>query len=387
MPRKGENIRKRKDGRWEGRFVRHEFSGSKSKSCSVYANSYKEVKEKLYQAKNQMLHQMDEHVTQNSSSSAVLFANVAEDWLAYVLESRKYSTYVKYRRIYDKYVLDFLRGQNISDISQELVEREMANREQTAEEHTISVSLQKSIYCVMNQILSYASKKYHIALNPLKREQPKGKTDTKPIQIFQTSEQQALLGFLQKDMDLHKLGIFMCLYTGMRLGELCALKWADIDMENRIIHISSTIQRLPVRHPQEGAPKTTLMETAPKSICSRREIPICDMLFQQLKQLKHGDSYVIGGKKAVDPRTYQKKFASYLKEANIPYRSFHTLRHTFASTCAANGTDPKALSEILGHSGVQITLNRYVHPSMETKRNILNMLHNGYMGQKLGQVS
>ena len=88
----------------------------------------------------------------------------------------------------------------------------------------------------------------------------------------------------------------------------------------------------------------------------------------------------------VDPRTYQKKFASYLEKAGITYQSFHTLRHTFASNCAAMGTDAKALSEILGHSSVQITLNRYVHPSMETKRQILNMLYEDFKGQKRGQA-
>lgn len=380
MARRGENIRKRKDGRWEGRYTYRVEGEDKSRVRSVYAKSYNEVRKKLSEAKQPA----EEPAKQKTEGKNILFVDVAAEWLSYVAETKKYSTYVKYKQVYDKYLSDFFHGQKLGSITAETVEsRIFPDILEKFQVEELSGSLKKSICCIINRILSYASKKYHITVGPIRLEQQK--TSKKPIQVFLVPEQQKLMDFLGRNMDLYKFGILLCLYTGLRLGELCALKWTDVDLENRVIYVTSTVQRLPVPNPVPGGPKTVLIETEPKSFCSRREIPICDALYPLFLEILHQEKYVIGGNRPADPRTYQKKYASYLAAAGVDYRCFHTLRHTFASNCAACGADTKALSEILGHSNVQITLNRYVHPSMQLKRGYLNLLHAGFSGQNVGQ--
>ena len=169
----------------------------------------------------------------------------------------------------------------------------------------------------------------------------------------------------------------------MRLGELCALKWTDIDFENRTVTVNRTVQRLAVG---DQVSKTVLMETDPKSESSRRTIPLTAPILERLLNLKEDKPYVFGGEKPQDPRTLQYGFKRLLKEAQVEERNFHILRHAFATNCIENGMDAKALSEILGHSDVKITLNRYVHPTMDTKREQIGMLSDFY-GQICGQAA
>ena len=182
-------------------------------------------------------------------------------------------------------------------------------------------------------------------------------------------------------MDISKAGIFLCLSTGLRLGEICSLKWVDIDQERRLLHVNRTVQRIKSK---EGPAKTVLLETAPKSVFSNREIPMPDTLLALLMPFKKaGQEYILCTNKPMEPRTYQNHFKRYLGETKIPNYNFHTLRHTFATNCIDSGMDIKSLSEILGHSNVQITLDRYVHPSMDTKRKYINALSVDY-GQLCG---
>lgn len=174
----------------------------------------------------------------------------------------------------------------------------------------------------------------------------------------------------------------MCLFTGLRLGEICALKWSDIDLENRILTVNSTVQRL---YTEGYKTMTALIETMPKSECSRREIPLSDTALEIFASFTTDTKYVFGGDKPLEPRTLQYQFKKILKDAKLPDKNFHILRHTFSTNCIEGGTDVKSLSEMLGHSDVQITLNRYVHPSMDTKRQYMNDLSKFY-GQICGQA-
>ena len=166
---------------------------------------------------------------------------------------------------------------------------------------------------------------------------------------------------------------------GLRLGEICALKWDDIDFESRTLHINRTVQRLECQDNASGK-KTILYEGTPKTPHSVREIPIPEFLYSIL--LSYHTScegvYFLHPFTPMDPRTYQYKFQSFLRKANIEPTHFHALRHTFATNCINSGADAKSVSEILGHADVNITLNRYVHPGMENKRNILNSMTSQY---------
>lgn len=370
MPRRGENIRKRKDGRWEGRYCTREPGTGKSIPHSVYAKSYGEVKQKLYKAK------MGKERMEEKASAKISFNIVAEEWLNFVRNERKQATYTKYRLIYEKYLYPKVGNLLFSEWNSKL----LADLYLNSSGEFLSDSLQKSISCVLNQIASYAST--HYALNAVHGPAPKHRSIRKPVEVLSFSEQTRLLQYLYTEMDIYKLGIILCISTGVRLGELCALKWEDIDFEENLLNINATVQRITV----EGYnTKTTLLEGPPKSSFSRREIPISGELTRLLLSYhrKH-EKYLFEGRKPVEPRTYQYKFQRYLQSAGIKKRNFHILRHTFATNCIHNGIDIKSLSDILGHSDVKITLNRYVHPTIEDKRRHMNTLFAVY-GQLVGQ--
>lgn len=365
MARRGENIRKRSDGRWEGRYII--CINDRKKYRSVYGHSYREVRQKLLNSKNESPQQ---HTDSNAFDPDI--DEIGQLWLNNIKETRKYSTYCKYADIYNKHIRELFGSIKIKKINSDIVLQALPKG--------LSASLSKSIYCVFNQILSYGNRCYNTTNTVLNA----GKTRIvpKPVQTMSLSDQKKLCNYLLADLDSCKLGILICLYTGLRLGEICALKWEDIDFQCKIIHINRTVQR--VRADQENE-KSFLYEGAPKTPCSVREIPIPEFLFPFLLKYKDRGTYVLNGASPMEPRTYQYKFHSYLDKALVQQSNFHVLRHTFATNCISNGADVKSVSEILGHSSVNITLNKYVHPSMGTKRNILDSL-SSINGQNSGQI-
>ena len=172
------------------------------------------------------------------------------------------------------------------------------------------------------------------------------------------------------------MGVFICLYTGIRIGELCALQWRDISFNEKVIVIGHTMQRLQNDDPN-ALNKTKIIITEPKSKASLRTIPLPDFVVHVIKPLAGLPSaYILSGecKTMIEPRTMQNKFKGYLDKGQISDANFHSLRHTFATRCIEAGFDIKTLSEILGHSSVKITLDRYVHSSMELKRSNMEKL-------------
>lgn len=366
MSRRGENIRKRSDGRWEGRYMIYSSDGHK-KYRSVYSHTYKGVKQKLMQFKaNTVIMQTSQFET-DADKQSVTIDDLSQQWLAYVLNHRKYSTYRKYAGIYEKYI-----QKSFGDIMTEELRPDMIA---SALSKDLSASLYQSIYCVFNRILNYGSQYYRtdkIHLVPVLT-----RNSAKPIGTLNIYEQKKLVDYLLKDTDLYKTGILICLFMGLRLGEICALKWEDIDLQNRILHINRTVQRLDCVN-TESTNKTILFEGPPKTIHSIREIPVPEFLYDILLSYSNSPCkgiYFLNSTTPMDPRTYQYKFQSILKKAGIESTHFHALRHTFATNCINSGADAKSVSEILGHANVNITLNRYVHPDMDTKRNILNSIY------------
>lgn len=373
MARHGENIRKRSDGRWEGRYLVKR--GEEKSYVSVYDRSYDEVKKKLLRQKN-ILNGLI--IPAGAADSAqcrltdILFTDAADEWLENVKETRKPSTYEKYRAVYHKHLKIIASGLMVSDITEQLVREAVPN--------TLEESLAKSIYCVLNQILKFASRRHSVHVAEIKK--PDLNLRSKPARAFTRKEQSKLISVLHQEMDIFKLAVLLCLYIGLRLGELCALKWSDIDFGNGTLSVRRTVQRL---HVESGRTKTALVETEPKSESSSREIPLSDDLLKFLLGFQNNKEYIFGGDGPADPRTVQNHFKKILKEAGVESKNFHMLRHTFATNCIEKSVDPKSLSEILGHSNVGITLNRYVHPSMDTKRKHLDSLSVFY-GQIHGQA-
>lgn len=377
MARRGENIRKRKDGRWEGRYCVITDTGKKTRS--VYAATYTEIKKKLAYAKeateeNPLNQAIQRTVTTMTVTNKTTFRDMALAWLGYIREKRKYSTYVKYRDLYDKYLTE-LDGVLFENLSEQIISDKLSllnTRESSALKH--------SVYGVLNQIVRFGNEKGGYSVTPFVRKRDNNRK--KAIEILNVSEQQKLFAVLYKGADSYKKGILICLFTGLRLGEISALKWSDINFETKTLQVNMTVQRIAV----EGySTKTILYENPPKSECSLREIPLSDSMIEVLRSIPRRGIYVLNGNRPVEPRTFENKLKSYLKEAGIAPRNFHTLRHTFATNCIESGMDVKSLSEILGHADVQLTLNRYVHPTIETKRHHMNSLCSIY-GHFYGQL-
>ena len=199
------------------------------------------------------------------------------------------------------------------------------------------------------------------------------------ISIFTDSEYNKLKSYLSIGTDNRKLGIIIAMLTGIRIGELCALKWEDIDLEREDIFINKTIQRIKSADPTTKA-KTKIIIDTPKSKASIRKIPIPEILLSKLRKFKSDDdSYVLTNtKKYIEPRVYQRYFKSYLEARNIRDYNFHVLRHTFATRAIAKSVDIKTVSVLLGHTDVNFTMKKYVHPNMEHKRTQIEKVAVGF---------
>lgn len=377
MSRRGDNIRKRADGRWEGRY-RIVCENGQTRYRSVYGRSYGEVKEKLTSVIQSAcrIGELSENEPAAMGQAALNgfdFCALAEEWLQEIEKNRKYSTYIKYKNIYQCHIRELFSDDTCLCMTNGHIQEQVSALD-------VSGSTRHSMLAVIKQTLRYAEKQYGCPMPSITNSSVQSKPHS--IVILNRTEQARLMQFLHEDMDISKAGIFLCLSTGLRLGEICSLKWGDIDPERRLLHVSRTVQRI---KSMEGPSRTMLLETAPKSVFSNREIPVPDALLSLLMTFrKTNQEYILCRDKPMEPRTYQNHFKRYLERIEIPGYNFHTLRHTFATNCIDSGMDIKSLSEILGHSNVQITLNRYVHPSMDTKRKYINALSADY-GQLCGQ--
>lgn len=371
MPRKGENIYKRKDGRWEGRFIKEHING-KAKYGYVFARSYKEVKEKLSYAK---INNSNNIQVANMLTNSLQFSQIVEEWFHTKSFQCKKSSLVKYEYIINKYLLPHFGQNDIQEITRDNVQAFISDLlEQGGRKHQgPAPKTVNGIISVMKNIFDYATVNKGYTL--MSFTDLYVKQIQKPMRILSSAEQDILTKHLIANLNFTNLGILISLYTGIRIGELCALKWEDISFEDKCVHIHNTMQRLQTKNISNK--KTEIVISSPKSISSIRSVPIPEELFRlMLEQKGISHSFILTGNanRYVEPRTMQNRFKAILKKCNIANANFHSLRHTFATRCIELGFDLKSLSEILGHASVNITLNRYVHPSMELKTKHMNML-------------
>lgn len=354
MPRMGENIRKRKDGRYEGRYADGYKSDGTVKYRSVYGKTYSEVKQKLYGAVSGKIS------LESVPKSKISVSQVSYMWLQSKKPYIKQSTYSHYLLVVEKHINTNFKKTRITELTDSTIQNFSANLIQALKPKTV-----RDILTVLGQVLDYANEQG--LCNKLSERIKLPKDSAKTMKILSPVEQQRLVMFLKLGLDLQKLGILICLYTGIRLGEICGLRWEDIDFANGIIKVRRTIQRIG----NETGGTKFLIDT-PKTQKSIRDIPVPDFLMSYLRECRCSNlsAYVLTGTtQFTQPRTYQNRFKAYLRDCGLPEEfHFHTLRHTFASRAIELGFDPKTLSEILGHANVNITLNRYVHSSMDLKR-------------------
>lgn len=372
MPKRGENIRKRKDGRWEGRFKIGNDSNGKTLYHSVYAKSYSEVKEKM---KNGRV--LDAVKEKNESDNEITFSEVLFLWLDSIRISVKESTYYRYEYIINRHICPELGVLKLSQITSQLINTFLDCKSKGGrldKKGGLSPSYVKSIMLIIKAAIDFATDEE--LCKPLRTKINKPVDKSKELPILCETDQRRLEDHLRCNMDITGIGIMISLYSGLRIGEICALTWDDIDLTNKVIHVRHTIARVRAKQNNITA-KSILIVDEPKTKASRRDIPISTVLMPLLSDAKkHSESiYVASDKKDfVSPRTYEYRYHQALKECGVEQVNYHALRHTFATRCVAAGVDIKSLSEMLGHANAAITLNTYVHSSMDMKRNQLEKL-------------
>lgn len=353
MPRHGENIFKRKDGRWEARYVKETAHNGAKKYGSVYARTYREVK-----IKQQM--RIIEPRTCNDKPRLTI-GEVLTEWLNESKNHLKISSHQKYSAIFANHIsrqigdlpLKNLTPNIITQFTDGLLSEELSRE-------TVNLVL-----TVLGKGLTKAKEKYKAAVPEIHLL----KTAKAQTRVFSESEQRILVRHLLPLGDVFSFGILLTLYTGLRIGEVCALKWEDITDDT--IHIRKTMQRL---KNAEGV--TEVMMLPPKTASSDRIVPIPAALKEIIGQRRQESGYVLTrpNGKFTEPRLLQNKFTKLLAECGVEKVNFHTLRHTFATRCVESGVDIKTLSELLGHSDVKTTLNRYVHSSFDLKQKSVDKL-------------
>lgn len=216
------------------------------------------------------------------------------------------------------------------------------------------------------------------ALFPLERNRSIFPTEREhqDLEVLSVANQRKIINYVRENFTFRNLGIFICLSTGIRIGEVCALTWDDIDTDSGIIHIRKTIQRIYIN--DNGTKKTELLIDTPKTATSMRDIPMIKDLYDLLKPLKkvvRNDYYVLtNDAMPTEPRTYRNYYKKLLNTLNIPPIKFHGLRHSFATRCIESKCDYKTVSVILGHSDISTTLNLYVHPNYDQKKKCIDKM-------------
>lgn len=344
MARRGENIYKRKDGRYEGRYIKYYNVSGKAIYGYIYSKNYAEIKDKLAQCKA-------EKQPSHKGSNTLLC-----DWLDLWLKSQailKPTT----KRIYGSHIKNHINPQ-IGNIPLKKLSTEVLQN--FINDLNLSVSTIKTVFSTLKSSLSEAEDKGYVKNVWSKVKLPKKENSI--VRVLSTAEQQRLEKSLVDNADI---GILICLYTGLRIGELCALKWKDINFESSILTVNGTQART----------ENGIEIISPKSKTSKREIPMPSFLIEKIKALQTKSEFVISRYgKPFDVRTYRRHFKNILKSENLPNIKFHSLRHTFATRALEVGMDYKTLSEILGHSSVSITLDLYAHSLKEHKKKEMNKL-------------
>ncbi len=362
MARRGSNIYKRKDGRFEGRVPVGYQENGKIKYKSVYARTLSEVKEKMSDVYS---------IRQNQPVSAIKLTvrDAAEQWLSSAKLRVKESSYANYVNIVNKHILPILGGEMMMNLTtsklNDFINFKLVSGRINGK-GGLSAKSVRDIMMVYRSIENYAAREFGIKETHFTMP----KIEKKQTDILTFAERKRLENYLIHNQNKTNIAVLLCLFTGLRVGELCGLKWEDIDFDNAVLYVKRTVQRVS----KNG--KSQVIIGTPKSKTSVRTVPIPAFVLDILNDYKsYGEFYIITGKsKSTEPRTMQNRFKSILKLCSIRNVNFHLLRHTYATVCIEKGFDPKTLSELLGHADAAITLNRYCHPSMQIKKDYVSRL-------------
>lgn len=318
----------------------------------------------------------------NVTNQKILFSRCCYEWLKQKEDSVKYSSYYNYKYSIEKHIIPVLGQKTLAELEKYDFRKFIKNRKEASInskktsgyhfEETDDVNL-KTLLTKLKSILNYTKKNYNVNFD---LETLSGKyVNSNEVEVFSDKDFKKLSNYLLASEKIRDLGVLISLYTGLRIGEVCGLKWSDINFEDELLYVNRTAQRVYIGKTE----KSELILSKPKTKKSKRKIPIAKVLLKKLKEFKNQyplEAFVLTGEKDrfYEPSGYRYDYRQVLKSCKIQYKNYHKLRHTFASRCIGIGMDAKSLSEVLGHSNIGITMNLYVHSSNEIKKKYINKL-------------
>lgn len=365
MCRKGESIFLRKDGRYEGRYIKEYSNTGRAIYGYVYGRTYSECKKK----RNQKLIDLKKEKMTTKCSINKNFNFLIDRWLESKKNKIKDSSYSRYFQLINTHIRNDIGKVKINKLTSEAINDFLNKKIETGRLDKTGGLSKNTVYDIA-LIIKQVLKDNNISLDIITISKTVGKGKS-----MYSNDKRRLEEYLTNIKCYDAIGIMLSLLLGLRESEMCGLKWQDIDFDNKVIYIRRIISRVKSFDTQT---KTKLIITTPKTEKSIRTLPIPEKILTILYSLKEEmkDEYYIltGNTKIMDPRTYYNHYKKILnKVGNLDY-TYHDLRHTFATNCNELGIDVKTLMELLGHSNISTTMNIYVHSSLENKRNFINQL-------------
>ena len=307
-----------------------------------------------------------------SSTMSLTFSQVTSLWKADKRRWVKPSTYAVYIQITNKHILPFFGSISPEALSEEVIQRFADGLLAQG----LSIHSIRDVLMILKMILRFGEKLsawpniiYDIHF-------PTTAMHNTNIPVLTTADQRKLLNYLHDNFSFRNLGLLICLYSGLRIGEVCGLQWKDLDVATGEIHITKTVQRIWLSDGNEKDYRLSVGQ--PKTASSVRSIPICKDLMKIVRPLRKvmaDDFYVISNAATpLEPRYYRDYFRKLLASLGIPPTRFHALRHSFATRCIESKCDYKTVSVILGHSSLATTMDLYVHPGFEEKKRCVNRM-------------
>lgn len=361
---KGENIYKRKDGRWEGRYPKGRKADGSIYYGYIYARSYRAVKDQMLDKKVQLTL----FYTTNTKEFQGTFGEWTQFWLTDIMAPKiKESTYASYSNKLQLHILPILAKRPLKKITATDIDRLAKSLSENLAASSVHI-----VFRIVKSCFEAAKERGYLILNPCERT---------VLPKIGKQKVQALTRQQQKEVETESmkstkgLPILLALETGMRIGEICALKWEDINFEASILRVHRTKQRIAL--PNNSGHLTKIVETAPKTINADRIIPLSKKIKKVLLKWKNQSSstYVVAnGSDSIEPRTVSYRFERIKQKLGLLNVPFHALRHTFATRCVELGANIAAISSLLGHSSIKLTLDTYTSSFLEEQRTTIDRL-------------
>lgn len=297
------------------------------------------------------------------------FVDLVGQWKADKRQYVKKSTYAAYMLLIENHLVPAFG--ELYNVTEDDVQQFVFSKLESG----LSQKSVKDILIVLKMILRYGARYGLMDYTPIEIKFPTER-EKQEIEVLSKANQRKIMEYIKENFTFLNLGIYICLSAGLRIGEICALTWNDIDTDSGVICITKTIQRIYVV--DKRAKHTEIIIDTPKSKNSIREIPMTRDLLRMLKPLKKivNPSYYVltNSMSPTEPRTYRSYYKKLMSRLGIPMIKFHGLRHSFATRCIESNCDYKTVSVLLGHSNISTTLNLYVHPNMEQKKKCVEQM-------------